>query len=87
MRLYLTRHVLERMAERVFSEAEIEHVLNNPGLSYPTPQGSIQYEGTFPDGRTLKVWVVAVEDQNGTVVPKLDSIGRLIVKSAAWKGE
>jgi len=60
MRLYLTRHVRERMEQRAFTRAEIEQVLQAPVLSYPTPQGSIQYEGTFSTGRTLKVWVVAV---------------------------
>jgi hypothetical protein len=43
----------------------------------PTPKGSVQYQGTFPDGRTLKVWVVDNDDQTA----------RKVVKSVAWKGE
>lgn len=56
---------------------EIEQVLRSPSVTMRTPESSIQYEGTFPSGRTLKVWVVANEN------PK----GRKVVKSVAWKGE
>jgi hypothetical protein len=86
MSYYLTKHARDRMAEREVTAAEVEHVLQHHGLSVPTPERSIRLEGTFPTGRTLKVWIVAVDSADGRR-PLLDARGRVIVKSVAWRGE
>ena len=65
------------MAQRGVTEAQVERVLASPSVTMATPKNSIRYEGTFPDGRTLKVWVVDNDDQTA----------RKVVKSVAWKGE
>ena len=75
MMLQLSAHVRRRMSERGVRLRDIEHALANYTSSWPTPEGSIQYIGPSPEGRDLKVWLVA---------PGL-SEPRPIVKSTAWK--
>ena len=65
------------MQSRGITEAQIEQVLESPNITVHTPENSIRYERTFPNGRTLKVWVVRNDKTNKPQV----------VKSAAWKGE
>jgi hypothetical protein len=77
MRLYLRKHAQDRMTERVISREQIEWAISHPNLTVQTPQNSVRYEATFPDGRTLKVWVVRTDPLSEPYT----------VKSVAWKGE
>jgi hypothetical protein len=87
MNFILSKHARERMTQRRVTAAQVKHVMDVPSSATPTPESSIRYEGTFSDGRTLKVWVVAVDNGAGGMVPKHGPGGRVIVKSVAWRGE
>lgn len=72
----MTDHVRKRMAQRGITEAEIDQVLLAPDVAeYDPNQQSIRLERRL-SARVLKVWVV----------PPWPPQGRIIVKSAAWKG-
>lgn len=87
MNFYLSAHARDRMRERGVTIADIRAVIDQPDLTDPTPKRSLRLQRTLPSGRTLKVWLAASEDTQGLWVQSLDSRGRVIVKSVAWKGE
>lgn len=73
----ITVHARQRMAQRAVTEAQIDQVLLNPDTAENDPdQGSVRLERRLPQG-TLKVWVVA----------PWPPMGKIVVKSVAWKGQ
>lgn len=56
-----SRHARERMRQRGISDQEVEHVIQNPELSYPTREGNTILEGTY-QGRRIKVIIVRDSD-------------------------
>ena len=79
MILVIRGHPRRRMAERLVTEADIEHALCNHEMSWPAHDGGIAYQGPGMTGRSLKVWVLApgYTGEDATVT----------VKSVAWKDE
>lgn len=66
MRLHLTRHVLQRMAERGIREVDIRAVLENPTSTWQDPGNeSRNFRGTTSDGRSLRVCLVDPAPRNG----------------------
>ena len=76
MRLILRGHPVKRMAERGVTEEQIRATLLSPDTTMPGDNGGRCYQRRFPDGRTLKVWLVQPMSSTDTSV---------IVKSAAWR--
>jgi hypothetical protein len=69
-------HLIRQMQRRQVSRGQVLDALSSaslPGVSNTT--GSLCYRHTYPDGRTLKVWVKA-----STHTPRT-------ITSAAWEGE
>jgi len=67
MARHLTRHVLERMAQRGITEEDINLALDRPtGRTQPGAPGSIWTFGHATEGRILKV-CVAADDKNRVI--------------------
>jgi len=71
-----TQHAIERMTQRKISVTEVEQVLSEFHFSVVSIRSGIRVEGIV-DGRVLKLWVYRFP-KNGN---------RVIIESAAWKGE
>lgn len=70
----LTKHAIERMAQRGVERSQLDRTVRAPHRSRADErQGSIRLERDFGD-RTLRVWVLPTEP----------GAGRVVVKTTAW---
>ncbi|KZS71894.1 hypothetical protein A4G29_05950 [Mycobacterium kansasii] len=76
--LIIVGHPRRRMAERGITEDDIKRAIRSCFADYPATDGAWCHAGYGMDGRSvLKVWTM----------PPLSHEGRIVVKSAAWKGK
>ncbi|MBP6043542.1 MAG: DUF4258 domain-containing protein [Rhodoluna sp.] len=74
--LIFTAHALSRMLERDVTGSQILYVVERPDIFRPGQPGTTILSRTFPDGRTLKVYVAGDFPVN---VPT-------IIVTVVWKG-
>lgn len=70
MRIKLTNHGSDRMAERDISREDVVFVLENYTLSMPADKGGMKYTATLPSGRPISVVLIKPLDVAKTNVVK-----------------
>jgi Domain of unknown function (DUF4258) len=61
-----TQHARDQMAERAFTQEEVEAVIRDPSVEYTGTDGKPNVHGTTPSGHAMRV--VMVYDETSVLV-------------------